>query len=104
MKVVVLGHPRSGTCFAAHCFQRAGWDVGHEYLAPDGISSWMWAVDTPDIYYGDARDGTPLPEIVLHLLRAPAACVSSVAAVENGSEEWRRKWISVQFHRRQLER
>lgn len=93
MRVVVLAHPRSGTMFAAHCFQRAGWDVGHEVRGKDGISSWSWAVDGT-AYYGVCRKG-PLPGIVLHILREPAACVSSVAETELGSMPWRRKWIEI---------
>jgi hypothetical protein len=95
MRVVVLGHPRSGTGYTAHCFRQSGWDVGHESAKPDGIASWMWAVPDDRVPWGDARGKTPLPETVLHVMRNPAACVSSVAYTEIRSEPWRSKWIRI---------
>jgi hypothetical protein len=93
MRVLILAHPRSGTAYAAHCFQRCGWDVGHERIGADGISSWMWAVESSDVPWGAARVGEF--ENVLHILRNPAACVSSVAYVERASEDWRRRYIPI---------
>jgi hypothetical protein len=95
MRVVVLGHPRSGTGYTAHCFRQSGLAVGHEKLGRDGIASWMWAVPADPVPWGCPRGAIPLPETVLHVLREPAACVSSVAHTEYRSEEWRRRWIKI---------
>lgn len=95
MRVVVLAHPRSGTGYTAACFRRCGWEVGHEWVRRDGIASWMWAVPADPVPWGDPRGATPLPETVLHVLREPAACVSSVAHVEHRSELWRQRWITI---------
>jgi hypothetical protein len=95
MRVLVLGHPRSGTGYTALCFRQCGWEVGHEKVERDGISSWMWAVEANAVPWGDPRGDTLLPEVVLHVLRDPAACVSSVAYTEHGSEKWRAKWIRI---------
>ena len=95
MRVLVLGHPRSGTGYAAHCFTRAGWDVGHEQVRRDGIASWMWAVESLFVPCGDARDRGYQFDNVLHILREPAACVSSVAYTERISGTWRSQHISI---------
>jgi len=95
MRVVVLAHPRSGTGYVADCFRRCGWKVGHEFVKADGIASWMWAVDSATVPWGDSRGATPLPKNVLHVIREPAACVASVALTESRSEEWRRDWITL---------
>ena len=95
MRVVVLGHPRSGTGYTAHCFRQSGWDVGHEKHGRDGIASWMWPVQAERVPWGEVRGDNPLPETVLHVMRNPAACASSVAYTEHRSEEWRSKWIRI---------
>jgi hypothetical protein len=96
MRVLIVGHPRSGTTYAGHCFRRtAGWKVGHETPQADGVSSWMWAVRSWYSPNGKPRGDTPLPPAVLHILREPARCVSSVRYVEGGSENWRRNFIKI---------
>lgn len=104
MRVVVLGHPRSGTGYAARCLSVCGWEVGHENVMHDGISSWMWAVESDDVPWGTARGDTPLPDTVLHILRDPAACVASVAFTERSSEEWRGRWVTLPIDCDDIER
>jgi hypothetical protein len=56
----------------------------------------MWAVkDEWGVPWGEARGDKPVPATVLHVLREPAACVSSVAYTEHLSEPWRAKFISI---------
>lgn len=95
MRVLIVGHPRSGTTYIGHAFCRAGWKVGHERPQEDGISSWMWAANSWYTPNGTARGDTKIPPIVLHVLRDPARCVSSVYYVEGGSENWRRNFIKI---------
>ncbi len=49
--LLVVGHPRCGTGYAASVCGQLGLDVGHERLGADGISSWMFAVDAEDNPY-----------------------------------------------------
>jgi len=49
--LLVVGHPRCGTGYAADLCGQLGLDVGHEKLGKDGISSWMFAVDAEDNPY-----------------------------------------------------
>jgi hypothetical protein len=93
MRVWILGHPRSGTGYVAALFRQAGWDVGHEFVREDGIASWMWAVDSEKVPWGDARNGAERPEHMIHVMRKPAAAVASIAYTEGDSELWRSKQI-----------
>jgi hypothetical protein len=77
-KFLVVGHPRSGTGYMAMLLQAYGFDVGHERLLADGISSWMCAVDTKYVPYGDAKNGAEF-EHVLHVVRHPVKTVASMA-------------------------
>lgn len=43
--ILVVGHPRTGTAFAASLLTALGLEVGHERDGKDGISSWMFAVE-----------------------------------------------------------
>ena len=43
--LVISGHPRCGSKFAADICQQMGLDVGHERVGAAGVSSWMFAVD-----------------------------------------------------------
>jgi hypothetical protein len=104
MRVLVLGHPRSGTGYAAHCFTRAGWEVGHERVGRDGIASWMWAVEGVPVPWGDPRAGGLRFDNVLHILREPAACVASIAFAERGSEAWRAQHIDIPPDAAKIER
>ncbi len=49
--LLVVGHPRCGTGYAANLCGQLGLDVGHERLGADGISSWMFAVDADENPY-----------------------------------------------------
>jgi hypothetical protein len=49
--LLMVGHPRCGTGYAAQVCRQLGLDVGHEKLGADGISSWMFAVEAEDNPY-----------------------------------------------------
>jgi len=96
MKVIVLAHPRSGTRYVAHCFRCGGWDVQHEQVGSDGISSWMWAAPAGEkVPWGASRRETDSADVVLHVMREPGAAISSIAYTEGASEPWRSRWIVI---------
>lgn len=43
--ILIIGHPRCGTGYAANLCRQMGVDIGHETLGSKGISSWMFAVE-----------------------------------------------------------
>ncbi len=46
--LLITGHPRCGTGFAAALCQQIGLDVGHEGDGTHGVSSWMMATDADE--------------------------------------------------------
>lgn len=104
MRVIALAHPRSGTRYTAHCFRCAGWDVQHEQIGSDGISSWTWAVNSSKVPWGVPRNNIGRTEFVLHVMREPGAAISSIAYTEYASEPWRAKWIVIPADAGVLER
>ena len=49
--LLIVGHPRCGSGYAANLCQQMGLDIGHEKLGDDGISSWMFAVEADENPY-----------------------------------------------------
>lgn len=49
--ILIVGHPRCGTGYAAELCGQLGLDVGHERAGADGISSWMFAVEANENPY-----------------------------------------------------
>jgi GR25 family glycosyltransferase involved in LPS biosynthesis len=50
-KVLISGHPRCGTGYAAALCRQLGLDIGQESDGVDGLSSWMFAVDAVENPY-----------------------------------------------------
>ncbi|NDY93938.1 glycosyltransferase family 25 protein [Ideonella livida] len=80
--LLISGHPRGGTGYAAALCRQLGLDVGHEKLGRDGISSWMFAVEAEDNpYAGDAvaRSRRALAwQHLIQVVRDPATAAASV--------------------------
>lgn len=94
--IIITGCPRSGTGYASKLFQYNGYDVGHERLGADGISSW-------EIASGDANSifGPSYTELVnklgsfemYHQVRNPIECISSMTSISEKSFEYIKKYI-----------
>lgn len=81
-EILVTGHPRTGTGYAASLLQQLGFDVGHEKAGDDGLSSWMFAADAQDYPYAQdsvaASRQTLHWDLLLHVVRDPATAVASI--------------------------
>ena len=95
-KFLIVGHPRSGTGFMAKLLQSFGYDVRHEAMGKDGISSWMFAV----------KDYQPWTDKILNRkdfefkylimnLRNPLDIVSSTYFTEEASLPFRKKHLNI---------
>jgi len=79
--ILVVGHPRSATGYAAKLLEAYGLEIGHEVMKKNGISSWMYTVPTiQSIPHGE----NTLPrfynfENVIHIVRDPIKVVTSMA-------------------------
>lgn len=79
----VIGHPRCASGYMATVFSARGVRIGHERVARDGISSWMYVVRDHNLPYGDNLTVTHrFDRTVLHL-RDPAHAIPSIM-LENG--------------------
>ncbi len=81
-KILVTGHPRTGTSYLASLLRQLDFDVGHEKAGSDGLSSWMFAADSDRYPY--AQDDIAASrrslhwEVLLHVVRDPATAVASI--------------------------
>jgi GR25 family glycosyltransferase involved in LPS biosynthesis len=79
---LLIGHPRCGTSFAAGVFNQIGWEVGHENMKEDGISSWMLCVDSEHYPWGNIGKNNPLQSFyfknVIHVVRDPFKSIPSI--------------------------
>lgn len=94
---LVVGHPRSGTGYAAWLLQQRGFDVGHERMGEHGTSSWLFAVHQgpyPFTFDNTCRDRFKF-EQVIHIIREPVAAIASVFHTEHGSEEFRSRYLTL---------
>ena len=84
--LLIAGHPRCGTGYAADLCGQLGLDVGHEKLGKDGISSWMFAVDADDNPYAlDAAARTRRALAWKHLLMPVRDLATAVGSVMRDS-------------------
>lgn len=83
-KFLNIGHPRSGTGFISKLFKEFGYDVGHEVLDKDGISSWIFAVEEDQLWgqVGINRKDYEFEHLVMNI-RKPLDIISSVLYTEN---------------------
>jgi len=84
---IVTGAPRSGTGYAAKVFQKAGYDVRHEYYGREGICSWLHLYDLGKVYWLDTAYKLRDYDVILHQLRDPLKTISSMTAISDQAVE-----------------
>ncbi|HHS88835.1 MAG TPA: hypothetical protein ENJ26_00525 [Rhodobacteraceae bacterium] len=102
--VLITGHPRCGTGFAAALCRQVGLDVGHEDDGRHGLSSWMMAADADENPWAlspVARRRRALHwDVLIHVVRDLQSAIPSVMREnEHAGEsfEFRRKHILASF-------
>jgi hypothetical protein len=100
--LLVLGHPRCGSAYAAKLASSVGLDIGHEKMGEHGISSWMFAVPDLRAPFGTDYGGAPLNSrfnAVVHHLRDPFEAAASIMLENNVtvSFRYRRAHIEAEF-------
>jgi len=103
-KILIVGHPRTGTGYTASLLGQLGLDIGHERDGKDGISSWMFAVESEKNPYAQspiAKSRKALCwEHLIHPVRNIAEAVPSIMRDNHyalPSYNFRRKHIHRQF-------
>lgn len=99
-KILVVGHPRTGTGYTAKLLQSWGLDVQHEKMGEDGISHWGMAVggDNPVIFselINNMTFNSVEWDTIIYCVRDPKASIPSITYTENTNKkslEYRIKW------------
>lgn len=106
-RVLITGHPRAGTGYAAAVCKAAGLDVGHESMGTDGVSSWMmappvWRVPFHREWSHRGRNWYAFDRVI-EIVREPMAHIASVAFTESdqGPDQktslwWRAAWVPLE--------
>jgi len=82
IKILGLGHPRTGTGFTSSILNSWGLEVGHEKLERDGVVAWQLAVENgPWLYMPDFPNVES--EILIYNVRDPRTSIPSIAFTEN---------------------
>jgi hypothetical protein len=84
--LAVIGCGRSGTTFVSSELTKCGLDVPHESRrGQHGIVSWYL---TPTVQPGDY-------DLIVHLVRNPLTCISSMQTANAGSWRFIAKWLPL---------
>lgn len=99
MKILITGHPRSGTGYCAQLCRSYGLQVGHEVMLEHGISSWLFA---PLSWYRPPfhpQEGARMDydfDKVLAVIRNPIDIIASTAFTEEQhSQHWRSTFVFI---------
>ena len=95
-KILVVGHPRTGTGYTAKLLQSWGLDVQHEKLGKDGTSAWpLAATEEENPIFLDFNFKQYDWEIIIYCVRDPKDSLPSIAFTEDTKEaslQYRKKW------------
>lgn len=97
MRILVLGHPRGGTAYAAALIRSCGLDVRHEAMGEHGIASWMFAVhdEQPPFTFDGSKRSDYEFDLTIHVARDPLDTIASTLYTEHGSAEFRSRYVNI---------
>ena len=94
-----IGHSRCGTTSISYYLKQMGYDVRHENMGKDGVSSWMLAVIDDNYPWGNVKDKFRYYfKNIIHDLRNPFNAIPSIIlenkyAPDNKSYKFKKKHI-----------
>jgi len=80
-KLLIIAPPRSGTTYCSLKMRHHGYDVGHEQMGVDGMSSWLAAIETEERPFGLRPVERHSDYNILHVVRDPLLVVTSLVKV-----------------------
>ena len=93
-KILVVGHPRTGTGYTAKLLQSWGLDVQHERMGKDGTSDWSLASGDKSLWQ-DVNFKDYEWDIIIYCVRDPKESIPSILYTEDknlNSSEYRVKY------------
>ena len=94
-----IGHPRCGTTSISYYLKQMGYDVGHENMGKDGVSSWLLSVDDNNYPYGNIKEKFRYYfKNIIHVIRNPYDAIPSIIlenkyTPNNSSYKFKKKHI-----------
>jgi GR25 family glycosyltransferase involved in LPS biosynthesis len=94
-----IGHPRCGTTSISYYLTQMGYNVRHENMGQDGVSSWMLAVEDKSYPWGNVQDKFRYYfKNIIHVVRNPFDAIPSIIlenkySPDNKSYKFRKKHI-----------
>jgi len=89
VKIMGVGHPRTGTGFTAHMLNAWGLNVGHEKLLEDGIVAWQFAIEDGPWPFIKEFEFRPKWEHLIYNVRDPRTSIASIVFTENSTLSYR---------------
>jgi len=89
IRILGVGHPRTGTGFTAWLLKSWGLNVGHEKLESDGIVAWQFAVEDGPWPFIEGVEFRPKWENLIYNVRDPKTSIASIAFTENATLPYR---------------
>lgn len=82
-KYLITGHPRCGTGYMAKLMQKYGFDIKHEEMGKDGISSWIFTVKENQIWVDKTLNKKDYNfENLVMVVRNPFKAIPSIVYTE----------------------
>ena len=94
-----IGHPRCGTTSISYYLKEMGYNVEHENMGKDGVSSWMLAVEDESYPWGNVKKKFQYYfKNIIHVVRNPFDAIPSIIlenkySPDNKSYRFRKKHI-----------
>lgn len=102
-KFLCIGHPRCGTGSVSHYLSQMGYNIGHENMKIDGVSSWLLTVGNCVYPWGNIalRENFYFKNII-HVVRNPKTAIASILlenrhCKDNLSYKFRKFHIEKEF-------
>ena len=102
-KLIIIGCGRSGTTYTSQLLKKNGYDVGHEVIGANGISSWylvsdkQFHLETPGFDFFKNYEFT-----VVHQVRNPLDSISSMLTAQNYSWDFIDKELSLNMRKESI--
>ena len=94
--IIITGCGRSGTTYISKYFKKIGFDVGHERLGVNGISSWYLSSEQKKVPFGPSlNEVSYLPFPIVHQVREPLQSISSIQSIGKLSWDFIKKEVPI---------
>ena len=97
VKILGLGHPRTGTGYTTSLLNKWGLDIGHEVFKSDGIVAWQFVEDySPWTYMSWMIGKVPEYDILIYNVRNPKDSIPSIVFTEGKTLNWRINRLNIE--------